>query len=928
MNTTQAQQKALDDALVALADHLEFGKCNMRLKTNIKPKKATFQVVLDALALTLFYHAFLITADKKVSLDVDIFRDILHFCLKILGQVFEDLPLEHDILSFIRELGHTRDITYLTDVNVDYLHQPWRAFATVINKCLSGKETRVDKIRLSRAQILWGAPISRRNKIFWHTARDDTMFTSMRCISRHEDTQAPKLKYIRKKADSDTSPKKKPIQGAKGTRLKSKAKVAKPDKKKQPAKKTKAKGLAVFSEVALTKAEQIKLAAKRSKIYFHVSHASGSGDRVDTQSKVLDEQQQKTSGTDKGTGTIPGVPDVPPYESESGKESWGDSEDEDDNDDDGDNDDDVKSDDHDDDSDDERTKSDSDEIPDPNLTNVDKTEYEEEDVDDRVRNPSDYELTDEEKLDDEEIIDDQEDDEVIKKMYGDVNVNLGNGDTEMTDADQGASEQQNVSQELGFEQEEEDAHLLNLENPSPADNEIASLMETSARHATTIPEITFGFTTTTPPPTLFFNPLLQQQTPTFTTTTSTNPTVTLPEIPNFESVFKFDQKMKEAVDAAVQLQTNKLREEAQAENQEFLNQVDSTMKTIIKDQVKAQVSKIMPKIEKYVTDSLGAKVLKILIDKIETNKSINRPDNQKNLYNVLVESYNSDKDIITSYSDVVILKKGRDDQDKDENPSAGSDRGTKRRKSSKDTGSFKDSRSKEKKSSSTSKDASQSQQKSYNKSAHAEEPSHIVKDSSMQQDQEFIKRDNNEQPVDKEVTKADCQVARAEEPPTSVDEFNDTSFDFSAFVLNQLKIPNLTQEILKKLTNLIIDEWYDLNVALCMFTRRIVIQGRVEDLQLGIESYQKKLNLTKPDTYRPNLKNKTAYTSHSDPHGITYMDQFKRNRLMHTDELHKFSDDTLNDVQTALHDIAAGIRMEYLPIRKWSNLDKKRARVM
>ncbi|GJX08577.1 hypothetical protein Tco_0196509 [Tanacetum coccineum] len=63
INTTQAQQKTLDDALVAPADRLEFGKCNMRLKTDIKPKEATFQVVLDALALTPFYRAFLITAD-------------------------------------------------------------------------------------------------------------------------------------------------------------------------------------------------------------------------------------------------------------------------------------------------------------------------------------------------------------------------------------------------------------------------------------------------------------------------------------------------------------------------------------------------------------------------------------------------------------------------------------------------------------------------------------------------------------------------------------------------------------------------------------------------------------------------------------------------------------------------------------------------
>nr|GEU98637.1 hypothetical protein [Tanacetum cinerariifolium] len=131
-----------------------------------------------------------------------------------------------------------------------------------------------------------------------------------------------------------------------------------------------------------------------------------------------------------------------------------------------------------------------------------------------------------------------------------------------------------------------------------------------------------------------------------------------------------------------------------------------------------------------------------------------------------------------------------------------------------------------------------------------------------------------------------------------------------------------------KLTNLIIDERFNLNVTLPMFTKRIVIQKRVEDLQLGVESYPKKLNLTKPDTYRSNLKNKTTYTSHSDPHGIIYMDSFRRKRLMRTEELHKFSDGTLNDIRSTLHDIVAGIRMEYLPMRKWSNLDQKKARVM
>ncbi|GKE39736.1 hypothetical protein Tco_1463141, partial [Tanacetum coccineum] len=40
------------------------------------------------------------------------------------------------------------------------------------------------------------------------------------------------------------------------------------------------------------------------------------------------------------------------------------------------------------------------------------------------------------------------------------------------------------------------------------------------------------------------------------------------------------------------------------------------------------------------------------------------------------------------------------------------------------------------------------------------------------------------------------QVALAKEPRTSFDELMDTSFDFSTFILNRLKIKDPTQEIL------------------------------------------------------------------------------------------------------------------------------------
>nr|GEV08418.1 hypothetical protein [Tanacetum cinerariifolium] len=113
-----------------------------------------------------------------------------------------------------------------------------------------------------------------------------------------------------------------------------------------------------------------------------------------------------------------------------------------------------------------------------------------------------------------------------------------------------------------------------------------------------------------------------------------------------------------------------------------------------------------------------------------------------------------------------------------------------------------------------------------------------------------------------------------------------------------------------KLTNLTVEERFDFNISLRMFTRSIVIQRRVEDLQLGVESYQKNLNLTRPDTYRSNLKRKEAYTAYSNPRGFIYQNKDKQNRLMRIDELHKFSDGTLNDVRTALDDRLKGIQMK------------------
>ncbi|GJZ89104.1 retrovirus-related pol polyprotein from transposon TNT 1-94 [Tanacetum coccineum] len=86
-----------------------------------------------------------------------------------------------------------------------------------------------------------------------------------------------------------------------------------------------------------------------------------------------------------------------------------------------------------------------------------------------------------------------------------------------------------------------------------------------------------------------------------------------------------------------------------------------------------------------------------------------------------------------------------------------------------------------------------------------------------------------------------------------------------------------------KLFNLEGSDIVDLAVALLMFTRSLIIKRRVEDVQLGVESYQKKLNLMKPQQDYLGISTKELYTPLYDPPGAIYKDLNKRKRVMRAD---------------------------------------------
>ncbi|GJR99483.1 hypothetical protein Tco_0315992 [Tanacetum coccineum] len=364
----------------------------------------------------------------------------------------------------------------------------------------------------------------------------------------------------------------------------------------------------------------------------------------------------------------------------------------------------------------------------------------------------------------------------------------------------------------------------------------------------------------------------------------------------------------------------------------------------------------------------------ILLDKIEESKSHLRADYKKKLYDALFESYNTDKDIFNTYGEVFTLKRSRDDSEKDRDPSAKSDWGMKIRMSSKEAESSKDSRSKEKKSSRTSKDASQSQHKSFGKQhvdsrppqtwisqvARAKEPRTSF--------DELMDTSFNFSAFKLEYHLEECSKATTERLDWYNPEGKLYPFDLSKplplirdhrghqvipqdfFINNDLeylkgrdlskrcstsvtKTKAATYEF-KWIEDLDVYSWKRIIVVTRLTIMKKYDYGHLEEIEVrredqklykfreGVKSYQKKLNLTKPDIFRSNLRNRATYTTYSDPKGVIYKDQNNKNKLMRADELHKFSDGMLDDVRSALKDIAKGIWMEYLPKRKWSGLDK------
>ncbi|GKF03550.1 hypothetical protein Tco_0030473, partial [Tanacetum coccineum] len=186
--------------------------------------------------------------------------------------------------------------------------------------------------------------------------------------------------------------------------------------------------------------------------------------------------------------------------------------------------------------------------------------------------------------------------------------------------------------------------------------------------------------------------------------------------------------------------------------------------------------------------------------KMENNKSIDRSIQQKTLYNALVDAFEIDKDLLETYRDTVTFKRRQDDEDEDEEPSARSNWGSKKRRPGKEPKSTCAPKEKTSKSTDKSKEGSKSHHISTGKSVQVEEPIYTDKDLEEPTHQEFDTGFTEDQPIDATTQHPDCTLAQNEDPRESFNELMDTPLYFSAFVLNWLKVDTLTLELLAGLT--------------------------------------------------------------------------------------------------------------------------------
>ncbi|GJT45677.1 hypothetical protein Tco_0954392 [Tanacetum coccineum] len=131
MNPQEKQQVvAHDDKWVPFSERVKISSTNIRRETTMPQKEETFQVVID---LQFLYsikkvqgtdsYKFLL-ANKKCTVNAEVFRIILGICLRVEGVDFTDVLDDDAALTFLIDLGYKGPLYKHTNMFLDHMHHP------------------------------------------------------------------------------------------------------------------------------------------------------------------------------------------------------------------------------------------------------------------------------------------------------------------------------------------------------------------------------------------------------------------------------------------------------------------------------------------------------------------------------------------------------------------------------------------------------------------------------------------------------------------------------------------------------------------------------------------------------------------------------------------------------------------------------------
>ncbi|GKE71600.1 hypothetical protein Tco_1529672, partial [Tanacetum coccineum] len=156
-----------------------------------------------------------------------------------------------------------------------------------------------------------------------------------------------------------------------------------------------------------------------------------------------------------------------------------------------------------------------------------------------------------------------------------------------------------------------------------------------------------------------------------------------------------------------------------------------------------------------------------------------------------------------------------------------------------------------------------------------------------------------------ELTIADLEVLEeAQWSDGDNDRIDNKEYEFSYVDLPRLNLNDVDDmyllKVQGKLHHIKLEFKIDFINALLLYIRRVVIKNRIGDLQLGVESYQHTLDLTKHKFYFLGIDHKIPYTTSGTENGVVYLNKHDMKSLMKLDEVHKFCDGNLLKVQENL----------------------------